>query len=109
GFAFPSDLCSRYDVFWLAKEQDAQLLGRVKPSANGDLTLNFTLPTTATGTYNVVTIGEGFSVGATLQITGEAVSNFVYVPPSPSASISVTPTSGAPGTPLTIRGSGFSS
>jgi hypothetical protein len=108
GFGYPTDLCSRYDTFLIQNSQTPVLMGSTEPSDGDFTTLVITVPVSAKGTYNVVTLGGGHQSTTHLVVTPTVVMAGPELPVAPStASLSANPISGAPGTRVTVTGSGF--
>src|SRR5207247_2170589 len=102
-FGYPTDLCSRYDTFLLQNSQTPVLLGGTEPSDGDFTTLVITVPVSAKGNYNLVTLGGGHQATTHLVVTPTVLLAGPELPAAPStAAISVSPTSGPPGTRVTV-------
>jgi hypothetical protein len=84
------------------------LMGSTEPTEGNLTTQVFTVPADAHGSYTVITLGGGHQAAAHLDVTPTVV---VAGPVAPTltnvASVSANPASGAPGTLVTVSGSGF--
>ena len=73
GFDFPDDLCTRYDTFMLQNIDTPVLIGGTEPLEGNMTTLVFTVPVSAKGHYNIVTLGGGHQAATHLDVTATAL------------------------------------